>query len=279
MFPTNESSVMSNMAVTRLLLANHEDVVALFGKDVGNYYFLVNDILDHNYHGESFYVYGEYENGQLVSILLNNFNNVTYYSREDRDITVYKDILSQLRFSKLSGPSSLMRKFLPFVEVQEDTLSYMGVVREVTGRKNHSDLTIKAISTKEELGMYYDLLKSAEEYSLLPDKEQYVAAEWERIEKKDGRTCYLCVDNVMVSACSTTKESRNSAIVIGVVTHPEHRNRGYASEVVNSLFQSLLNEGKYPYLFYSNPAARNVYKKLGMTEVCEWRVTFVKSSK
>lgn len=64
------------MYITRLSMKNHEEVVALFGENIGDYYFLINDLLDHNYQGESFYVYGEYENNRLVSILLNNFNNI-----------------------------------------------------------------------------------------------------------------------------------------------------------------------------------------------------------
>ncbi|MBB2482879.1 hypothetical protein H5P36_22210 [Bacillus sp. APMAM] len=42
-----------------------------------------------------------------------------------------------------------------------------------------------------------------------------------------------------------------------------------------SNFDLLLEEGKYPYLFYSNPVVRNMYKNLGMTEVCEWTVLVV----
>lgn len=55
-----------------------------------------------------------------------------------------------------------------------------------------------------------------------------------------------------------------------------YRRKGYGTEVLVEMFDQLLAEGKYPYLFYSNPAARTVYKNMGMTEVCEWRVVFVK---
>lgn len=37
-----------------------------------------------------------------------------------------------------------------------------------------------------------------------------------------------------------------------------------------------MKEIKYPYLFYNNPVARNVYKKIGIIEAYEWRVVFIK---
>lgn len=121
----------------------------------------------------------------------------------------------------------------------------MGVVKEVTAKKRYSNLSIRSIDTIEELEKHYDL-------------EQYVAAEMKRLKQLDGRILYLSIGDVMVSACGTSRESRNSAVVIGVVTHQEYRNLGYASEVLIHL-------------------ARKVYKKLGMTELCQWRVTLVRS--
>lgn len=47
------------------------------------------------------------------------------------------------------------------------------------------------------------------------------------------------------------------------------------AEMINSLviLPKAKKGGKYPYLFYNNLAARSVYMKVGMEEVCQWRVT------
>ncbi|MGE6256893.1 hypothetical protein ACQKCU_03110 [Heyndrickxia sporothermodurans] len=109
------------MEIKPLTISNHKEVLKLFGDDSENYYFLINDLVTQNYEN----VYGEYENDQLVSILLNQFNNVTYYSPIDRDVAVYKELFPQLIFQKLSGPSKLITKFKSFIHTKEDTLSYM----------------------------------------------------------------------------------------------------------------------------------------------------------
>lgn len=122
--------------------------------------------------------------------------------------------------------------------------------------------------------MQYDLLLSTNEFteSLPKEKEEYVRNEFKRLKETSDRTLYLEVDGEMVSSCATIAEDKNSAIVIGVVTNPKFRNKGYGTEVLTGLFHMLLQEGKYPYLFYNNSAARSVYKSISMTEVTEWLV-------
>lgn len=262
------------MRIIELTINNHKDVVELFGEEITNYYFIVDDLLKNNYQEEFFHVYGEYDGGKLVSILLNNFNNITYYSKEDRNVEAYENILNKLSFTKLSGPSNLMEKFIPYVNVEEDTLSYMGVVKNIIAERKYKDIPVNIINTEEEVGMQYDLLMSTEEYiGCLPEnKNEYIISEIKRVNETSDRTAYLSVDDEMISSCSTVREGDNSAIVIGVVTNPKYRNKGYSTEVLIGLFNMLLKEGRYPYLFYNNPAARSVYKKIGLTEVCEWRV-------
>ena len=266
------------MEILELTINNHQDVEEFFGEEITNYYFIIDDLLKNKYKGEIFHVYGEYEHGKLASILLNNFNNITYYSKEDRNVEIYKDILNKSTFSKLSGPSKLIEKFIPYVNVKEDTLSYMGVVKNIASKRKDENNPVRIIKTEKEIGMQYDLLMSAEEYiGCLPEnKKDYIENEVERLIETTDRTCYLAINYEMVSSCSTIREGEKSAIVIGVVTNPKYRNRGYGTEVLIGLFELLLKEGKYPYLFYNNPTARSVYKNIGMTEVCEWRVMQVR---
>ena len=264
------------MDIIKLDNTYHKEVVDFFGQDIEDFYFIISDLIRNNYSEEEFKVYGEFEENKLKSILINNFNNLTYYSKEDRDIDVYKGIMNDLKFKKISGPKDLVEKFIPLVKVQGDISSYMGYFNELVYKRKYEDLSIGFIKTEEEIGMQYDLLMSTEEYQdILPiDKYEYIMDQ-KSIINVNSRTAYLLADNKMVAACSTIAEYDKSAIVVGVVTDPKFRNKGYGTEVLIELFNNLLNEGKYPYLFYNNPAARSVYKKIGIKEVCEWRVMFV----
>jgi predicted GNAT family acetyltransferase len=176
----------------------------------------------------------------------------------------------------MSGPSNLIEKFRPYIKVKEDSLSYMGVIKNINLKRKYLDVPINIIKTEKEISIQYDLLMSTNEYvDCLPEnKNDYILSEIKGINETSNRTAYLMMDNEMVSSCSTAKEGEKSAIIIGVVTNPKNRNKGYGTEVLIGLINVLLKEGKYPYLFYNNPAARRVYRKIGITEICEWRVIY-----
>ncbi|NLC96386.1 MAG: GNAT family N-acetyltransferase [Erysipelotrichaceae bacterium] len=77
------------------------------------------------------------------------------------------------------------------------------------------------------------------------------------IIKKDGK---------IISAASTSAESTYSAMIVGVFTLEEYRNNGYAKKVVISLCKELINENKTCCLFFDNPIAGNMYRKIGFKD-------------
>ena len=94
----------------------------------------------------------------------------------------------------------------------------------------------------------------------------------ERGEKfKTGRT-YIVRDEqgVMVSSASTTAENSQSAMIVGVGTKPGYGKKGYATLCMEKLCRDLLAEGKNICLFYDNPAAGNIYKRLGFEDIGFW---------
>jgi predicted GNAT family acetyltransferase len=60
-----------------------------------------------------------------------------------------------------------------------------------------------------------------------------------------------------------------------VYTPPQYRQKGYATSVVATLTQDLLNQG-YPncYLFtdLANPTANHIYHKIGYQPICDWHL-------
>lgn len=266
------------MGIRELTLYDHERVLWLFGDEIEGYNFIVMDMLRNKYSSEEFKVYGEFIDNRLVSILMYNFGNITYYSPNDISIEVYKDVLKELNFFKLSGPSNLVEKFLPYIDIEHDGESYVGMVKEVKVKSKYSHIKVKYVETREERELLYYLFKSTEEYKdIVPEnKEKFIEEELVRLESSNDRTAYIEVDGEMVASCATRHETTKSAIIIGVVASPKHRGKGYGTEVLIGLFNDLLEEGKIPYLFYNNPVARRVYKNLGAKEICEWRVIFGK---
>ncbi|EJR91072.1 hypothetical protein IKA_01829 [Bacillus cereus VD169] len=90
------------------------------------------------------------------------------------------------------------------------------------------------------------------------------------IETNTGRTYYIEKDGVIIASASTSAENSLSAMVVGVCTHPNYRGNGYASLILQKMIQDFTKEDRTLCLFYNNPAAGRIYKRLGFKDIGMW---------
>lgn len=79
----------------------------------------------------------------------------------------------------------------------------------------------------------------------------------------------------IVSCALINVEGAEAGLIGGVYTLPEMRGRGYAAACVSALCRDLQADGKMPCLFYENPIAGRVYRRLGFTEAGQWSVLYL----
>lgn len=88
---------------------------------------------------------------------------------------------------------------------------------------------------------------------------------------RDRRVWIALMDGVIVSVALTNAETDTAAMVGGVYTPPTWRGRGLSRAVCSALCAELLTEGREPLLYWDNPVAGAVYRKLGFHRVGVWR--------
>ncbi|MFK3937792.1 GNAT family N-acetyltransferase [Alkalihalobacillus sp. NPDC078783] len=255
---------------------DHDHVLTLFhGKEL-DFGFLLNELLVNRYGGEKLKVYGEFEQGILVSILMHNGHNISYFSEVKRDLDNYKQLISTATFAKISGVHDMIEPFNKAFNFKKDVSSYLGYIQHVLVDATYKKGQHHAICSPEDWSQLYDLLSSTAEFKfVLPaNKLTYISEQLHSVKDDTTRTCCLMINGEMVATASTISEYKQSAIITGVYTNPLHRGRGFAGELLVQLCLQLLKEGRVPYLFYNNPNARSLYKKIGMVEVCKWRVLY-----
>lgn len=77
----------------------------------------------------------------------------------------------------------------------------------------------------------------------------------------------------LVSTVYTTATTTSGAMIVGVATLPESRNQGYASALVSKLCSHCFEEGlDFLCLFFDNPKAGAIYKRLGFEIVDRWGI-------
>jgi predicted GNAT family acetyltransferase len=88
---------------------------------------------------------------------------------------------------------------------------------------------------------------------------------------QDGRVFIVEVGNQIVSSVLTNAETKRLAMIGGVFTPPAHRGAGYASTAMVALCRSLIADGIRPVLYYDNPAAGGIYRRLGFKDLGLWK--------
>ena len=118
-------------------------------------------------------------------------------------------------------------------------------------------------ATGADLGRLVDFYAEAEEMTRAP----------EAVERplRDRRVWLAEIDGAVVATALTNAESVGYAMIGGVFTPPAYRGRGYAGAVVGALCGELQAEGICPLLYWHNPAAGAVYRRLGFRRIGTWR--------
>jgi uncharacterized protein len=88
---------------------------------------------------------------------------------------------------------------------------------------------------------------------------------------RERRVWVAEVDGEIESVALTNAEIRDGAMIGGVYTKPKARGQGLSQAVISALSAELLALGRTPVLYWINPAAGAVYRKLGFHPVGKWR--------
>lgn len=83
--------------------------------------------------------------------------------------------------------------------------------------------------------------------------------------------------DTIVATALTNAEIPDHAMIGGVYTQPAARGRGISQALCSALCQELLAEGKEPILYWRNPAAGAVYRKIGFQPIGSWRAVWLET--
>lgn len=109
----------------------------------------------------------------------------------------------------------------------------------------------------EDIGKSYNKNELAEQL-LQRSKEGY------------SRNYVIKKNDVVIAHACTNAEIDGVAIVAELIVNKEYRRRGYALEIWRAICEEVLKEGKRVFSFYYSNESRNLHKKVGFHEVCEW---------
>jgi len=234
--------------------------------------FLIGDVEGYGFDRPFQDVYACERNGRVDSVLLRYNESYIAYSRyADFDPQPLLRTIGKYPSRMLSGKKEVLerlRPFLPELRFRDTHLSRLETVRDAGGPPVSDEVVRAVASDAEEL---VDLYCGIDEFETKHRRDSELVAMRRTIADQKGRYYYIRREGRIVSAAATVAENSASAMVVAVATDPGFRGQGLATRVVSELCRDVLAGGRsFLCLFYSNPVAGGIYRRLGFKETGLW---------
>jgi predicted GNAT family acetyltransferase len=215
------------------------------------------------------FIDGELENP--TGVLLRYYRFFVVYSSERMDhaeaAAIIKDFGKGIALSGKADCIDAIATHLREITKEEATM-HLAVLKEPNLEKNDLPIRRATMSDAREL---LALLNSIEEFQAT-EEESFLSS----LESGTSRRYIVEMNSRIVSTATSTAETSDMAMIIGVATHKDYRKQGLASKVMSRLCSDLLASGKTPCLFYDNPEAGKIYNRLGFREIGKWKILRLK---
>jgi len=126
---------------------------------------------------------------------------------------------------------------------------------------------------EKDFDAHYDLLESIAEFaaSISGQTREEQKDSWQAGLKRGSARYGVFENGLLVAVASSTADTAESAMLVGVCTREGYRRRGYASLAVNALLRDRFAKGeKFLCLFYDNPLAGAIYHRFGFVDVASY---------
>ncbi|MBD3107504.1 GNAT family N-acetyltransferase [Bacillus sp. AGMB 02131] len=257
--------------IRKLTENDHEAVMALVGEKPAENLFIIGDIEAYGYESDIQELWGQFENDRLIAVLLRYKTSFIPYSSGSYDVQGFADvILSHPHAVELSGLEHIVKPLHSLINREVTSLreTFYAKCTALSYEVDEERISRVSYLQPSEYEENIELLRSIPDFAL----GNFSVESREQAEKdKTGRTYIIRnEDGIMVSSASSTAENKQSAMIVAVCTKPGFERKGYATLTMEKLCSELLKEGKTLCLFYNNPAAGKIYKRLGFRDIGMW---------
>ncbi|KGR74481.1 GNAT family N-acetyltransferase [Ureibacillus sinduriensis] len=259
--------------ITKLTEANRKQLMEFVCKKPAENLFIIGDVEAFGFNNEFQTVWGQFDaTGELIAVLLKYETNYIPYATGEYDIEGFAEIINNdPNMGEISGLKEVVEKLEPLIPKRKRSNNSFYYAKCQSLLETKSDEELKKVEelTLAEIQENVDLLKSVPEFQ---SSNITVESKKRVIENKTGRTYFIRVDGEMATTASTTAENSSSAMIIAVATKEKFKRQGLATDCMIKLCKDLLNEGKELCLFYDNPEAGKIYKRLGFEDIGFWNM-------
>ena len=253
--------------IQRLNNTYHKKVIEYLYKEKEVNIFLLSDIERYGYDSYFFSIYGGInEDGNIEGILLKCFEFIIFYAYDKFDVDEFAEFINKSNCEEVCGKSQALENLESKISLRRyrKVNIYKLINKNLLPPYKEDNIKIKKIR-------FGNLSKVARLYEEI-DEFENTTVDNIKSSLKTGRG--YCIENggKVVSMAKSTSENKYNAMIIGVGTHPNYRNRSYATKCLIKICNELLDENKTPCLFCDNETASVIYKMLGFETIGYWSI-------
>lgn len=254
-----------------------ESTLKFLSREASINLFIIGDIENHGFEKDFMTVWGSFdEENKLKGVFLKYYQNyISYYDKFDNDVECFKNIIrcNDCRNKVISGKASIIEDFKDVFKKFEIKETSFCELKDGNRLKGYDD-SIK-IASENDAKRICDFVNGIKEFSNISEssEKQFL----ENMRSKSGRTYYIeNKKEEIISNVQTTAENSKSAMIVAVASKEGYRNKGLVTKCLSKLCKDILEEGKVLCLFYDNPIAGRLYKKLGFNDIDKWTMIIEK---
>ncbi len=231
--------------------------------------FIIGDIENYGFGAEFQDIWGNFDqSGNYKAVLLRYYDSFIIYAKSNYDAKEIAEIIKENEAKMVNGKKECVKKLDEYLDVSKKRDTYFCKL-DKAGELYQGPLLEQVEKTKlEDVEPLWELHNRIDEFDGLDELER----KKKKYRDKTGRGYHIYDENKdkIISCAETTAENSMSAMIVGVATDKDYRNQGLASAVMSKLCEEVLNEGKELCLFYDNPSAGKIYKRIGFTDIGIW---------
>jgi uncharacterized protein len=254
--------------IRKLTDHDHEQVLTFLSEEPSINLFIIGDLESFGYSSEFQEIWAEFdEQNTIKAVLLRFHQSFIPYAKGEFDPSGFVSIMK--KYSQpilLSGKSDIVEKFESFDDLQLGKKQVTYFAERTDEFLSPNDVVYKE-ATIEDVEHIIELRESIDEFHIRSDARELLI---QSMESNTSRTYFTTENGIITSCVSTAAENSMSAMIVGVCTRKEYRRKGLATSIMQNLFKDVLNEGKTLCLFYDNPEAGRIYKRLGFKDIGMW---------
>jgi uncharacterized protein len=233
--------------------------------------FIIGDIEAYGFTNPIQKLWGDFvEDGKLRGILLKYDGNFIVYAPGEFDAKGLADIINHdENYEFISGIEQIVLKLEPYLTIKPSNprlLYYAKCENAEDLQEVPAQIEVKK-ATSDDAERIIDQMYGIPEFATSTFS---VERKRETLSNGSARSYFIEEDGRIISSASSTAENSQSAMIVGVGTLSGYEKKGLASFCMSVLCAELLNEGKMLCLFYDNPAAGSIYKRIGFVDIGNW---------